>query len=566
MPYARFYFTDESEVKDMIVIKSIVILLFLLFLLTSSGNAANRVIEIYPSNADGTCNEEFENVVNTLLPGDLLVLHGGIYSQTCRRLITGRNGTADAPIIVEAAPGERPVLTRPDNAAHSYPENNIEIENSSYLIIRGLGFRGGDLGVRFMGAINHITFEDNEVYETGANALALNSGNSDSMVLRRNHIHHTGLDTSSSTTGEGMYLGCNDNTCRITNSLIEGNYIHHLRSTNSGGNDGIEVKVGSYGNVIRDNVIHDTTIGTRYPCIFVYGGGPGLNIVEGNAVWSCGEGIYAVADATVRNNIIFSSDVGISSYPHVQVSQMRNLNIVNNTIYGNGECLYARWNSVTNAVLANNAIYCPGTTAVDASGFSNVQVVIRNNYIEGNLAGASIDNQTFFAGGTAATSFIDPETANLWPQATSVLLGKGALAYSPAIDFNNTSRMDPIDVGAYETNGLPTNPGWRIQQGFKGTAGSDNMAPTVSITNPANGSIVARKSTVSITASASDNIGVIRLEFYVNGALQCTDSQAPYGCSWKVPNNGSIKNYRLDAKAYDAANNVGTATLTVKTR
>ena len=188
---------------------------------------------------------------------------------------------------------------------------------------------------------------------------------------------------------------------------------------------------------------------------------------------------------------------------------MRNLNIVNNTIYGNGECLYARWSSVTNAVLANNAIYCPGTTAVDASGFSNVQVVIRNNYIEGNLAGASIDNQEFFAGGTAATAFIDPETANLWPQATSALLGKGALAYSPVIDFNNTSRIDPIDVGAYETNGLLTNPGWQIQEGFKGTAGSDTIAPTVSITNPANGSTVARKSTVSITASASDKFGFI---------------------------------------------------------
>ena len=60
----------------MIVIKSIVSLLFLLFLSTSSGDAANRVIEIYPSNADGTCNEEFENVVNTLLPGDRLALHG----------------------------------------------------------------------------------------------------------------------------------------------------------------------------------------------------------------------------------------------------------------------------------------------------------------------------------------------------------------------------------------------------------------------------------------------------------------------------------------------------------
>ena len=529
-------------------------------------SAANRVIEIYPSNADGTCNEEFENVVNTLLPGDVLVLHGGIYSQTCRRLITGRNGTPEAPIIIEAAPGETPILTRPDNATHSYPENNIEIENSSYLIIRGLSFRGGDIGVRFMGAIDHITFEYNEVYETGANALALNSGNSDSMVLRRNHIHHTGLDTSSSTTGEGMYLGCNGNTCRITNSLIEGNYIHDLRATNSGGNDGIEVKVGSYANIIRDNVIHDTTIGTRYPCIFVYGGGVDVNIVEGNAMWNCGEAIYAVADAVVRNNIIFSSDVGIASYPHVQVSQMRNLTIVNNTIYGNGGCLHARWSSVTNAVLANNAIYCPGTTAADASGFTNAQVVIRNNYIEGNVAGASIDNQQFFAGGTSAAAFIDPGSANFWPQPTSILLGKGDPAYSSAVDFNNTPRIVPIDVGAYETNGLLSNPGWQIQQGFKGTADSDTIAPTVSITSPANGSIVARKSTVSITASASDNIDVIRVEFYTNGALRCTDTEAPYSCTWKVPNNGSIKNYRLDAKAYDAANNVGTATLTLKTR
>jgi hypothetical protein len=551
----------------MVIIKSTVILLALLFLSSSFSDAASRVIEIYPSNADTTCNEEFENVVNTLMPGDVLVLHGGIYSQSCRRLITGRNGTPDAPIIIEAALGEAPILTRPDNATHSYPENNIEIENSSYLIIRGLGFRGGDIGVRFMGSINHITFEDNEVYETGANALALNSGNSDSMVLRRNHIHHTGLDTSSSTTGEGMYLGCNYNTCRLTNSLIEGNYIHHLRATNDGGNDGIEVKVGSYGNVIRDNVIHDTTIGTRYPCIFVYGGGVDLNRVEGNAMWNCGEAIYAVADAIVQNNIIFSSDVGIASYSHVQVSQMRNLTVVNNTIYGNGECLYARWSSVTNAVLANNAIYCPSTTAVDASGFSNVQVAITNNYVEGDVAGASIDNQHFFAGGTATAAFIDPGTANFWPQATSILLGKADPAYSPAADFNNTSRIAPIDVGAYETNGSLTNPGWQIQQGFKGTVSSDSIAPTVSITSPANGTIVKRKGIVSIAASAEDNVGVIRVEFYINGALQCTDSEAPYACSWKVPNNGSTKNYYyLEAKAYDAASNVGTATVTVKTR
>jgi len=40
----------------------------------------SRVIEIHPSNADAHCNEEFENIANTLLPGDTLLLRGGKYS------------------------------------------------------------------------------------------------------------------------------------------------------------------------------------------------------------------------------------------------------------------------------------------------------------------------------------------------------------------------------------------------------------------------------------------------------------------------------------------------------
>ena len=50
-------------------------------------------------------------------------------------------------------------------------------------------------------------------------------------------------------------------------------------------------------------MIHDTTIGTHYPCIFVYGGGAGLNVVEGNVLWNCGEAIQVVSDAVVRNNL-----------------------------------------------------------------------------------------------------------------------------------------------------------------------------------------------------------------------------------------------------------------------
>jgi glucose/arabinose dehydrogenase len=98
-----------------------------------------------------------------------------------------------------------------------------------------------------------------------------------------------------------------------------------------------------------------------------------------------------------------------------------------------------------------------------------------------------------------------------------------------------------------------------------GFQAGDNIAPSVAITTPANGSTVVRKSTVTIAATASDNVGVTRVEFLVNGALQCTDTAAPYSCNWRVPNPMG-KTYQLQARAFDAANNSATATVQVTSR
>lgn len=438
-------------------------LIVLLLLTPEQGRAA--ILEISPVNADTSCDEPFEKIANTLKPGDELVLRGGTYSQSCYRAITV-NGTAASPIIIRAATGETPVITR--SATSSQEQNNIDIVQSSYLILRGLHFRGGDSGVRLIGG-HHITIEDCEIFETLNNGLRANSASADSLIIRHNHIHHTGLNTSTSTEGEGLYLGCNNNTCQVSNSLIEGNYIHHLRSTSDGGNDGIEVKAGSFGNIIRDNVIHDTTIGTRFPCIFVYGGGAAANIVEGNTVWNCGEGIFAVSDAIVRNNVIANSDTGISAHPHKQVAQTRNVTIVNNTVYGGPECAYVRWPAVSTGIFANNAIYCPGTTAVTVTSLSGTGIIIRANYLEGSLSGATIDNRGFFSGGTAAAAFVNPTGFEFWPTANSPLLGKADVSVIPPKDFNGTARIAPADVGAYERNIASTNPGWKILAGFKTT-------------------------------------------------------------------------------------------------
>ena len=82
------------------------------------------------------------------------------------------------------------------------------------------------------------------------------------------------------------------------------------------------------------------------------------------------------------------------------------------------------------------------------------------------------------------------------------------------------------------------------------------------ITNPANGAIVARKANVTITATASDNVGVTRVDFLVNGALQCSDTTAPYSCVWRVP-GAANKTHQLQARAFDAAGNSATASIQV---
>jgi glucose/arabinose dehydrogenase len=96
-------------------------------------------------------------------------------------------------------------------------------------------------------------------------------------------------------------------------------------------------------------------------------------------------------------------------------------------------------------------------------------------------------------------------------------------------------------------------------------ASGDNIPPTVSITSPANNALVARKSNVTITAAANDNVGVTRVEFLVNGALQCTDTSAPYSCTWRTPASPN-KTFQLQARAFDAAGNSASAAVTVRTQ
>jgi poly(hydroxyalkanoate) depolymerase family esterase len=91
---------------------------------------------------------------------------------------------------------------------------------------------------------------------------------------------------------------------------------------------------------------------------------------------------------------------------------------------------------------------------------------------------------------------------------------------------------------------------------FWGLDDLDGSAPSVAITSPANGATVS--GTVTVTMSASDDVGVDRVELLLDGTLLGSDAGAPYAVAWDSSTAGSGAHV-LQARAFDLADNVGTS-------
>ena len=380
---------------------------------------------------------DLQAAVDSLHAGDQLVLRGGTYVLGKRLRIVAL-GTASAPIAVKAAQGERVVIKQTNANA-----NIIEIAESRHFILRGLELQGGSHGVHLEDS-DFITVEDCEINHTGDAAIAANAGGTyEDLRLLRNHIHHT--DGS----GEGMYLGCNEDACRVANSLIEGNHIHHTNGATVEEGDGIELKEGSYGNIIRDNVVHDT----RYPGIITYGtvGNGAANIIEGNAIWNASDednAIQAAADAIIRNNIVLGSPIALQRN---QNARPANIEVVHNTIISDGDCITIR--DVVGAVLiANNAVYSHDGAAIQLLSGDAARVAIVGNVgmggIEGAASGFSFGNG--LEGDFVSAHFGGGPPIDLFPKPGSALIGAADPGHLTRDDFNHSAREGAADVGAYK--------------------------------------------------------------------------------------------------------------------
>lgn len=93
------------------------------------------------------------------------------------------------------------------------------------------------------------------------------------------------------------------------------------------------------------------------------------------------------------------------------------------------------------------------------------------------------------------------------------------------------------------------------------TTAPDVTPPTVAITAPANNATV--QNTITVTADATDETGVLGVQFMLDGtALGTEDTVAPYGVTWNTTTAGN-GTHTLTARARDSLNQTTSTTVTI---
>lgn len=166
----------------------------------------------------------------------------------------------------------------------------------------------------------------------------------------------------------------------------------------------------------------------------------------------------------------------------------------------------------------------------------------------------------------------DPAPGSCVPHATHLLVGTGhsspsTTVYGGVIYGTDQSGVLQLHItscsidgqficGPLQSTACPDSNTVKDSFSIPIACSGDSIPPhNVAITAPSNGASVS--GTVTVSATASDNIGVTEVDFRVDGVMIGTDSTSPYSIAWNT--DGLSGSHTLTAIARDAANNATTS-------
>jgi parallel beta-helix repeat protein len=483
--------------------------------------------------------------------GDTIWLRGGTYSSAYTSYLTG---TASAPIIVRAYPGERVVLDANNAAAKS--SGVVLTVQGGNTYFWGFEITSSDPARPDSGGPNqpngvylatsqNVKFINLVIHDLPGQGMGLWAENTDAEVYGcviyyngTNHWDH------------GIYLQNKTGTKTISDNIIFNQASHGIHA---------------YGSDIAflDNI---TLTGNT---VFESGGllgGAERNILLG--------GLSIAHNPIVTNNYTYfrgsegNSNVGYSA------------GTVNAQIKGNyfiaGNAA-ERFNIDSAAVVTGNTFIgstdpdtlpskYPSNTYLASRPTTGTTVFVRANKYETGRA-----NVTVYNWAKASTVSVDLSSSGLASGDTFEIRDVQNYFGNPVASGTYTGAavsvpMTGLPVAAPKGSGLvyPTHTAPQFNAFVvlkKSSSGGtttppptgDTTAPTVSVTSPTSGQTVS--GTVTLAATATDNVGVVGVRFQVDYTdVGSEDTAAPYSVSW---NSASLANgtHNVRAVGRDAAGN-----------
>jgi hypothetical protein len=231
----------------------------------------------------------------------------------------------------------------------------------------------------------------------------------------------------------------------------------------------------------------------------------------------------------------------------------------------------------TTTALADGA-HSVSVRAADVAGNTDASPATRSFTVDTSAPNTTIDSAppalspgssatVAFSAGESGATFACRIDGGAWAACTSPKTYTGLGLAQHTVDVRATDAAGNVEASpataTWTSIALPGgggSSGGGSDSGGSGS-GSDSQAPTVTLSAPAAGATFT--STLNMAATASDNRGVSKVEFWFDGARVARDTSAPYAATFTAGRWTSYGVHTVSVRAFDAAGNARSTAVTV---
>ncbi len=401
---------------------------------------------------------------SAVVPGDRVFVLPGRYAQVVE---IRAHGAQDAPIVWNGGGGDTRAIV--DGEGLDLPEGTplVSVVGSSHVVVGGLRVEHALQGPGiFVGDSADVVVEDNETYDTYSSGIGVWGG--ERVAVVRNEIE---LACNFSCEGCGLQETL---TIADTDSFeVADNRVHDTGGDGGGGGEGINVKGGATDGRIHGNVVYAT-----------YASGPwrvGIHVnpwdgdahdieIYANRIFDLPEahGIVVSDEGPPGGRLervrVFNNVAYANAFVGVLVAEwgeadLADVQVLNNTLVGNGEPIWGGGISVTNDgaldVVVRNNIASGNRSFQIASPRTPPGLLIDHNLVDGfrGKEGETRGDDAM----EADPMFVDAAAGDFHLREGSLAVDAASSDGAPGDDFDGWAR--PVgagwDIGAFELGAGP---------------------------------------------------------------------------------------------------------------